>query len=426
MVQIYRDPKTGQEHEFPDDATPQEIEMATSSISYKNKNEESNKALSNFLQPRLPIGLDIASGLMSLIGKSPQQKDIIRNLPYIASNSRPDIASKFFQGIGEETPLLMTGINSVPGLLGTAGRIAGQTGYGAAVQPENRTKGAISGLLASAIGEAIPGTASAIGSFAEKINPVKFAKSKISEMLMNFKNAEQRQKEAYSLSNKYDKEKVLSDPMIRMDYHDPKDFLGFDKSDLSVASKDKYEKFIKNPTFGNLHKLQSQLYEDAKSYKKIDPDSYQKAINARSIVIDRAKQFLQNKDPKALAGYEEGARITREELKPYLETNDLKKIMFQKVKEIQPSKLESVIRGAMEKVNSKIPENHHLRKVLDELQNKLSASELTEAVIPENARKWSPKFAAAVQHKGLLDLLNKANMGYQPLKVGLTGKFLEE
>ncbi len=39
MTQIYRDPQTGEEHEFPDDATPQEIDEATKSTYSSQQNE---------------------------------------------------------------------------------------------------------------------------------------------------------------------------------------------------------------------------------------------------------------------------------------------------------------------------------------------------------------------------------------------------
>lgn len=382
--------------------------------------------LSNYIpNPPMPIGMNIASGLMSLAGRNPQEKDIIRNIPSITSGQKPDITAKFGQGIGEMLPLEMSGIGAVPGMIGTAARVAGTTGYGAALNPEDRIGGAGMGLIAGLGGEAIPGSLRTIGSVAEKINPIKFAKSKISEMIEKFKNAEKRQAESYEISNKYHDKNVLDDPMVKIGYSSPKQFLDIDTEGLSPKSKNIYEKFLKDSVFGNLHDLQSQLFKDMKTYKLSNPDTFQKSSMAREKVIEKAKEFLGKKDPKALSGYEKGTNITREELKPYLETPELRKLISEKIKSMQPKKLESVIRNALEKETSKIPGTHHLRQVQNELENRLQGSELIDTMIPEYAKKMLPNFAELAQNPMLLRALQRANIGYQPLKTGLTGKFLE-
>lgn len=381
---------------------------------------------SSWLSPGIPIGADIASGIMSLAGRSPQEKEMIRNIAYIATGQRPNVKSAIGQGIGEMAPLAMSGVGAVPGLLGTGARIAGTAGYGAAMSPEDRSGGALKGALIGAGGEALPAALSGIGRVAEKINPVKFAKSKISEILENYKLWEKKQKEAYSLSNQYESENVLKDPMISIGHHNPEEYLGFKRDDLSPKSKIRFDKFTEDHTFGNLHKLQSQLYKDTKSYKNVDIDKVQTAESAREMAVERAKEFLKNKDPKALAGYEAGARITREELKPYLGTPDLRKLISEKIKTFQPKKLESVIRLATEKEHGFIPKNHHLRKVLEELQPKLETSEFVKTAIPENLRKWSPKFVKLAQMPSLVELLKNLNLGYQPIKQGVTGHLMED
>ncbi len=386
----------------------------------KNKISNIKKFLSEIIpQPSMPIGINIASGLFSLAGRSPEEKDIIRNIPQAFSKKEAGLPEKFAQGIGEYLPLSLTGIGSVRGLPGIAARIGSTSGYGAAINPEDRLKGAMEGAEIGTLGEVIPSIFKGLSSIAESVKPIGFSKQKISDIYNNYKKTQIKQKNAYApVIEKYGDYPVT---------FTPKEYLNFSKKNLSYDSKDLYDNFLNEPTFNNLHKLQSQIYKDSLAFKK-NPNrinSYQKSKKARDHLVKKINNFL-SIDQNAKNLYSEGSRITREEIKPFLETPELRKIVKGKITEREPKQLRNLISKALEKEHSNIPNNHYLRKVKNELDSKLEKSDITEQVLPESLRKWSPKFDKLFQNEKLVDLLQAIDKGiYQPIKMSAIGKSLE-
>jgi hypothetical protein len=117
MAKIIKDKVTGQTHEFPDDATSQEIESAMNSISpiSENNNQSSQPSnildhLKNILTSAKPdfIGENVGSGLMSNFFKTPEEKNLVKNIPQIATGvNLPTTTQKISQGVGEMLPQLM-------------------------------------------------------------------------------------------------------------------------------------------------------------------------------------------------------------------------------------------------------------------------------------------------------------------------------
>lgn len=428
----------GKNAEFPDDMSRDDIKLAirkrfpldsNSNNIEKNKSFSIKESLRNFIpEPSMPLGLNVASGLLSLAGRSPQEKNTIRDLPQVLSQKQPGLPEKFAQGIGEYLPLAATGVGAAEGLAGILGRVAATSGYGAAINPQDRIGGAEEGALVGSFGEALPAALKGIGSLAEKVRPVKFVKDKISETLRNFKETEGRQQDAYKKAfEKIGDKKVIDDPLTTMGHHDPKEYLGFDKKNLSPDSKDLYDNFLKEPNVKNLHELQSQIYKDSMTFKK-NPNkvnSFQKARKIRNSLNKKIEKVLES-DPEAKSNYMEGKSITRDELKPYLETPELRKIVSGKIKEMEPKKYQSALKKLLEKEHGRIPENHYLRSLKNELDSKLGTSEITNEAIPENLRKWSPNFAKLAQNPNLMSILQSLNKGiYQPSKMSATGNLLQ-
>lgn len=370
----------------------------------------------------IPIGMNVGAGLLSnIIGRSPEQANMIRNLPQIAAGRETNFSDQLQQGIGEYLPLVATGMGALKGIPGILARIGATGGYGAALHPENKEESLKSGLLAGAAGEALPGVFKGLGSIAEKFNPMKYTKGKISEIMGNYKNAKALQKEAYNHPALLEKNEL---PVTI----DPEKYLNFNKKNLSHDSKDIYDDFLKSPTFGNLHKLQSQIFKDSMRFKNepAKTNSYQKAVKIRKSLTSKAQKFL-GQDPEALAAYKEGARITKDVVSPYEFSPELKRIISNKVISRKPLQLQNALTKHMESLKGEVPQEHYLRQALEDVKSKNQSKDIVKHLIPESLRKWLPKPSQLAQNPAILDYLRAAKIGiHDPLKMGLIGRMQEK
>lgn len=160
----------GQIHEFPDDFTEQEIKQALGSSVESNSLSSYLNSVKNMI-PKIgmPTGLNIASGMMGLLGKSPEQSELIRNLPQIMAGRQPTIGENIEKGIGEYAPFGAAGGASLPGQL-----IAGAAhGYKTTMPEEQNLFGFLpSGKLGGAIeGAGLNLAGAGIGKGIEALRP---------------------------------------------------------------------------------------------------------------------------------------------------------------------------------------------------------------------------------------------------------------
>ncbi len=158
MTQVYKDPSTGQEHEFPDDATPQEIDMATrGSSSHPQQNEKVNTFLGEMNRPNNtreminnPKMIDEmirAFGTGSGIGQQglynvPKLSESLGNIPQI-KNAANALMEKFPQMAPRLMSVLKSSENPFTGALIGGANTPDNTLLGMAV---GGTAGAIPGL----------------------------------------------------------------------------------------------------------------------------------------------------------------------------------------------------------------------------------------------------------------------------------------
>lgn len=252
---------------------------------------------------------------------------------------------------------------------GVGKRLTGSSLFGAAENPEDRIKGAEEGLLSGAIGEGIGAPFRLLGEAAEKVNPIRSATNAQKEIANEAGHAKQSMEEAYNPVHEKYGNSVLS--------FTPKKYLGFDENETRFFTPDvnkTYKNFINEPTFKNLHELQSQMGKDAAKISSTPAKikTYQTLSNARNQVMDKLSGFLK-RDKEAYDQYHLGREIGREHYYPYFANNNLAKIAEGIKSNLSPKQLINEITKGKE--NKKIPANHHLIEILQSMEKKTSRGE---------------------------------------------------
>lgn len=384
--------------EFPDDMNDEQISaaikanMPSMSSQQMTQNNGMQNALSSYLSTLSPMktGSNVLSGLLSQFAPKGQQ-ELYKNLPNALSGQQPGLAQQIPQVAGEIAPYALMpeaelgalgkGISAIPKVGPYASevvsRTAPQVAYGAATS-ENPAETAknIAGWQGALEAATLPFKGAS--SIAEFMNPLKFTKNEMGNIKNEYQNALQEQKSYYDPVNmKYNEQYVTNNP---------KEFLGFKKSQEKYFTPDikkLKDDFYSDPTFGNLHKLQSQMYKDSAklSANPSKINTYQTIKNSRNEIKDKIKSFLSS-DPEALSSYLKGAEVTKNKVSPFESTPSLRKISTGKIEEMEPKKLINTIKKATEKENINIPNDHYLREALAKVQRKSDIGKSAQYGIP--------------------------------------------
>jgi hypothetical protein len=315
---------------------------------------------------------------------------------YKVGNILGDIGG--FVGGGELLDAARVGIGAAPligkgaqwlgkeGIPAVTKRLAGSSIFGAAQEPEDRLKGAGEGLKNGAIGEALTLPFHAIGKIAEVTNPVKYSAKEAEKIRGEYQAAKIKQAEAYApVTAKYGESWLTPKP---------ESFLGFNQGEIKYFTpevKKVYKDFLDEPSFQNLHNLQSQMGKDAAristSGNKINTS--QTLTAARDRINEKISAFLK-KDPKMHEFYEKGRTITREEVSPFTSNPTLAKISQGLNTHPSPEQLHKAITKSAQKMGrmeggkaiSALPESHYLAKALEKLGKKMSNADLVKSILP--------------------------------------------
>ncbi len=218
-----------------------------------------------------------------------------------------------------------------------------------------------------------------LGYSAEMLNPVAYTSEKMAQIRNEYHEAREAQRAAYApVTEQYGHVNVTNTPRT---------YLNFDRNDTKYFTpevKKVYGDFLDEPTFDNLHRLQSQMGKDAASMtgnsSKIN--TRQTLESARDRVQERAQTFL-SRDPEALASYNRGRDITRDVLKPYEANINLRRVAQGNVTSMSPNKLRNEITKGVEKGRHAIPENHPLQNHLRDLNKMIDfGGAIKDAGIP--------------------------------------------
>ena len=272
------------------------------------------------------------------------------------------------------------------GIPGIARRLSGSTLFGTAEHPEDRLKGAKEGAIGGLIGEGLTAPFRAVGALAERANPLRFAANEAGNIREGYHAAQAEQRAAY--------QPVMSRYGHQWLTPTPREYLGFTPSETRYFTPDvrkSYQDFLDEPTFNNLHDLQSQMGRDASrvstSPSKIN--TAQTLTGTRQTVNQRISNFLSH-DPEMAQQYELGREISREQFFPYHSNPTLQKISQGMIRNPTPQQLNTAITKGTQKVShmahgapvASIPENHALTQVLGRLHGRMNQADLIKSLMP--------------------------------------------
>lgn len=272
------------------------------------------------------------------------------------------------------------------GLAGLTRRMSGSTLFGAAENPEDRISGAKQGFKAGLLGETVGAPFRFVGATAERANPVNYAQQLATQLRGEYRGAQQAQREAYApVTERYGNHWLTPTP---------REYLNFAPNETRYFTPDvrkSYHNFLEEPTFNNLHNLQSQMGKDAarvsNSPNKIN--TAQTLSATRDRVNDRLTGYLSH-DPEMAAQYQLGRDISREQFFPFHANPTLQKISQGLIENPTPSQLSSAIMKGTQKLNrmeagrpiAAIPEHHVLNHIMDRIQNRISQGDLLKSMMP--------------------------------------------
>lgn len=145
-------------------AAQSELDRRNVPASSMPKNDSlTNRAIDFLGKPNSPLGLSVATGLMSIAGRNPQEKSDISRMPEALYGK--DINTQMGQEIGKFLPSLIGGGSSL------ISRIGLSAGQGAAMNPEDRMKGLLEGAGTGALTETGLRTVKGIGHIINAIAP---------------------------------------------------------------------------------------------------------------------------------------------------------------------------------------------------------------------------------------------------------------
>lgn len=409
-------------------------------------------------QMRMPLGVNIASGLQSLVAQNPQQKDIIKNIPQAMSGQQPGLQEELAQGVGEFAPLM--GMGMARGIPAMAARIGITSGYGAALRPEDRMKGAEEGLKVGVLGEAIPGALKGIGAASEWIVPKAFTNKMKDAIRENYEYISGHTSNIY---NKI-KDKFKDDLIYGTKHNSVNEYLNTGEGkafNLSENLKpyleklglgDLSSKFFQKPTYENAHNLQSQIATTIRKLKRgnVDMNTQEGIVSLgkiREAINDDLGNFLWKKDKGSYNKYEDARKLTREFLSPHDENQLISKITDNLIEDVSPQELNQALKSLTE--SKSLPKGHYLRRSKKELGDKIDKGNFLSnmahmigggaagsAIMPGVgtvggagagaflANTLTPMIAKTAQNPYLRGLLGKAELPYNITKGALTGREL--
>lgn len=270
----------------------------------------------------------------------------------------------------------MIGTSGIGGMAGTAARLGAGAGAGAILDPEDRMKGAETGLGFSALGEAAPFALSGVGKIAELINPVKYA-GKLGEQIKNtyntFKTETSRiyndlrdryqDKNIYEIGNKLPSTSYLNSSPQDMNY-----------VNQNATLKRMHNAFLENPTYENAHDLQSQMGSYSREIKKgkmdaNDINTVDAISNVQGNLQEDMGNFLKNSNPLDYSSYQQARSLTRDVLAPHDLNDYVSKVARGRIKDIDPNDLLSGIKKAKE--TGRLPQGHYLEPLAEQLKNRV-------------------------------------------------------
>lgn len=362
-------------------------------LEQEEKIKQMQIGMPNFTMPSGEEWRDILKNAVSGFGKGAQQVASTLTGGYAPQVNYDEILgiqepNQAAQGIGKYAPAIASGGGSILGQAianGAYGALSAKPGekpeipYLKNVLPQNRigvgAQDAILPLVLGALGRTV-------NYGANLINPNRLAnqlaQQELHGMQHTFTGMSNRQADAYDAFNRQFGHTILTQNPERY-LHYPEEIL----QEFGPRVRNLYRNFLNDPTATRLHRFQSQLGKESTKMQgnPLLNDKRQAYNEARSIAQGNMTQSLQS-NPAALASYEHGRAITRDELEPMRVTKDLRKIMNRKKNVLSLDQLEKVLTKASEQgenvlnrsgeiigQRSGVPEGHYLQTALNRIRS---------------------------------------------------------
>lgn len=363
--------ENGDTYEFPDDATPEEMnaQLPASQASSSNNsgswvNRIANSSPVNFiLGAGHPFNNLLTQGYNKLYGQNLQPAnfpDAEKTLAYKAGNLSGDVASMV--GGGELGSMAMEGLplvsNAAAYIPKAMQRVAGMAGVGAASDP-NSKEGALTGGLSQTAFEAVPYAGKAIGAAYNYAQPQKYL-GKILDNLSggtglgiedNGKLLAQNIRNAYNSARQKGKDlygTIFGDsnisgsdlghtqvsPVIGISQRSNYENLGTDAfSDYSGETKDAHDNLMKYPTLANAQDLQSKLGSEVGYWQRqrflgdnTAPAKINYYASRRDILNNDIRNKLNTISPNLANQYDAASNFWRDNVIPFHSDRALKDI----------------------------------------------------------------------------------------------------
>lgn len=283
------------------------------------------------------------------------------------------VGDQFAQSFTKNIPsMVMPSLGADSFLLNAASRVGGQGLLGGLSNPQNPTEGAKEFAEGQGLMEGVGAGLRPIGMFAEKINPMQAAGA-AAEKIRNLAHAGKAEADKYyaPVNEKYNDSWVTPTP---------EKYLGFKQEDTQYFKPDvnrAYRDFKAEPTFENLHNLQSVMGK----YSELKP--------MRDDVKDRITGFL-SQDAPMLESYQKGSNMMRDNYYPYTSNDVLQDIVeHQKpIKKYSPQQLQKGLNNAplVDRSSKALtPIDHPLVKIADKFNNRMNQAQAWQYGVPSLA-----------------------------------------
>lgn len=320
-------------------------------------------------------------------------------------------------------PELNAGWPIVQGTVNALGRVAGGTASNIAYQSPNinsldqlkdvaKQSASMNALMEAPI-SALKGMRGA----AEIYNPShRYAAQKVNEINQEAIAARALQRETYRpVFDQYGNANVTNNPGQYLLNS------GIERRRLYPEAQKIYDAFMQEPTFQNLHDLQSIIGKDLRKISKdtSKPLTTQRFEDYRNSLQDLATQFL-SRDQNALARYNLGSQITRDLVAPFEVNPTLTQISSGTRLNAKPHEISNAIKKGREKIITRrggnpvtaIPANHPLVRHFNEINNRLNIGTGLQKVTPKLAKEFLPDVGGIIQNPSLNRFMENANPFY--------------
>lgn len=310
----------------------------------------------------------------SLVGAIGGRKDFFKPG---AELHHPGISADAGDLVGRGIPYVAESLGNPAGFLEN---VAFDALYGASQNPENMKKGAEKGGYLSAALNSIPLIGKGAGKVAETFNPIAHGAEKVGEINQTYQDLTKNIGEDFKNSvGKFENYRITTNKPANAFTDISENTI---KKYFSPDTADMVRTFLKKPTLGDAHELQSQIGYEIRKYE--NSPSMTPAVNAHIQHLKRLQgrltgqmdSFLRARRPDLADLYKTGKERFAKEIVPFRKSDTIEGIAKGLQKESTPKELMRNL-SKLKKEGS-IPAGHPLEGILGELESKQGKAALSK------------------------------------------------